>query len=357
MNIFKVVFSGLFFLLTSFLGASEGIRYSCIATWSQVVHVLEVDPALYEIKPIKALDSCLGRESVVSIAERYKAIAAVNGGFFSIGGSLDGRACGALKIDNWYALPFKPRGCIGWSSDKQAPIFDKIMAFIRCDSDKTSFAVHGLNRSRKEGEAILFTSVFNRTTLTYPDGEELIIRNNIIERVVKDCGSSVIPSDGYVLSIQKHHPLYDMLREGSSVVFTTQIDSPREWGNLDYIVGGTPLLIHHCKRISDFESELVVPGFIHNRHARTAVGLLPSGSWIFVVVDKTGLFDGMTLHELADFMESLGCVEALNLDGGGSSTIIYDHLLRNTPHGDEDEALNQKSIRRVSDAIVMIPRY
>lgn len=354
MSTIKILFSLFFFAIISLLFSSEGIDYLCINSWIQSIHILEVDPSLYEIKPIKAVDNGIGRESVLSIAERYQAKAAVNGGFFSIGGVLDGKACGALKINNWYALPFKPRGCIGWSSKTQEPIFDRLMVSICCHCDLRSFILDGLNTVRKEGEAILFNSAFNRTTLTYPDGEDLIIRNNIVEEIVS--GSSLIPTDGYVLSIQRNHPLYGMISVGMNIAFDIQVESQissKEWSDLDYIVGGTPLLIHHRNKIFDFEAELTRPVFITNRYARTAVGVLPSGHWIFVVVDKTGLFDGMTIYELADFMEKLGCINALNLDGGGSSTIIYDHVLKNSPHGDEDEDLNQKNIRRVSDAIVI----
>lgn len=355
MNTIKTLFS-IFFLVASFLlFSSEGIDYLCINSWIQTIHILEVDPSLYEIKPIKAVDNGIGRESVHSIAERYQATAAVNGGFFSIGGLLDGRACGALKINNWYALPSKPRGCIGWSSKTQEPVFDRLVVTIYCQHDLGSFIVDGLNTVRKEEEAILFNSAFNRTTLTSPDGEELIIRNNLIEAIER--GSSPIPTEGYVLSIQKHHPLYGMLRVGMTIKFDIKAESQtsvKDWNDLDYIVGGTPLLIHHYTKVADFEAELTRPTFITSRYARTAVGVLPNGHWVFVVVDKTGLFDGMTLYELADFMEKLGCVDALNLDGGGSSTIIYDHVLKNSPYGDEDE--NQKSIRRVSDAIIITPK-
>jgi exopolysaccharide biosynthesis protein len=84
---------------------------------------------------------------------------------------------------------------------------------------------------------------------------------------------------------------------------------------------------------------------------------LPNGHWIFVVVDKTGLFDGMKICELADLMVNLGCVHALNLDGGGSSTMVYEGAVKNSPQGDEDEEAGQHVVRRVSDAIIVVPKY
>jgi hypothetical protein len=67
----------------------------------------------YEINPTKALDNGIGRKSVLSISNHCGALGSINGGFFSIGGSFDGKACGTLKIHDWYGLPIEPRGCIG----------------------------------------------------------------------------------------------------------------------------------------------------------------------------------------------------------------------------------------------------
>ena len=57
----------------------------------------------------------------------------------------------------------------------------------------------------------------------------------------------------------------------------------------------------------------------------------------------------MTLEELARFMHSLGCSQALNLDGGGSSTFYFEGKVRNSPSDLGKE-------RPVSDAIVFIER-
>ena len=354
----------IFLLLFSSLFAREGIEYSQREIFSyfyldnQVIHILEIDPDLYEIKPVKAVDSGIGRESVLSLAKRHGALAAINGGFFSIGGTLDGKACGALKIHEWIALPTKHRGCIGWGP--QSPVFDRLRVYVTCDQASKTIVLDGLNCSRKEGQAILFTPLFHRTTLTGSDGEEILIQNGKITAIYRGRGSSVIPSDGAILSIQKAHPLFGKLEVGAPISYRfrvqTEFTPAQNWAHLDYIVGGTPLLIYHEEKITDFSPEETIQTFLIDRHSRTAVGLLPNGHWLFVVVDKAGVLDGMTMGELADFMESLGCVYALNLDGGGSSTMVYEGDVKNTPHGDEDEGLGREMIRRVSDAFIVIPK-
>ena len=65
---------------------------------------------------------------------------------------------------------------------------------------------------------------------------------------------------------------------------------------------------------------------------RTAVGVLADGTWVFVVSDgRTTESEGLTLYELAAYMRSLGCVTAYNLDGGGSSTMVFNGAVVNVP--------------------------
>ncbi|MBR6102223.1 MAG: phosphodiester glycosidase family protein [Ruminococcus sp.] len=65
---------------------------------------------------------------------------------------------------------------------------------------------------------------------------------------------------------------------------------------------------------------------------RTAVGITAEGHYIFVVSDgRTTESQGLSLSQLADFMKRLGCVTAYNLDGGGSSTMVFDGQLINNP--------------------------
>ena len=76
------------------------------------------------------------------------------------------------------------------------------------------------------------------------------------------------------------------------------------------------------------------------KHPRTAIGL-NSRSFYMVVVDgrQKGLSLGMYPKELARFMVLLGCTEAMNLDGGGSSTFWLEGNVRNSPCGGKERSL------------------
>ena len=86
------------------------------------------------------------------------------------------------------------------------------------------------------------------------------------------------------------------------------------------IIAGSDILVRDGKRALDNRS-----AFARNRHPRTAVGLADAGkTLVCVVVDgrDAPAALGMSLDELSDLMLSLGCSDALNLDGGGSSEMI-----------------------------------
>lgn len=71
---------------------------------------------------------------------------------------------------------------------------------------------------------------------------------------------------------------------------------------------------------------------IAGRNPRTAIGMIEPLHYVFVVVDgRTKQSAGYTFYELANVMADYGCVEAYNLDGGGSSTLYFNGKLVNTP--------------------------
>lgn len=98
-------------------------------------------------------------------------------------------------------------------------------------------------------------------------------------------------------------------------------------------VGGFPDLLDAGRRVGDLEVG-ARPSFAAARHPRTAVGYdLDSGRVWLVVVDgrQPPHSAGMTLPELAELFEALGAEEALNLDGGGSTTLVLGHEPVNRP--------------------------
>lgn len=104
-----------------------------------------------------------------------------------------------------------------------------------------------------------------------------------------------------------------------------------------------PVLIDNGDVISDFNKVKVDSNFgnrsIQNSNPRTGIGMIEKNHFVFIVVDgrSKNYSKGMTLEEFAETFSELGCVEAYNLDGGGSSTMYFDGRIVNNPLGKNKE--------------------
>lgn len=111
--------------------------------------------------------------------------------------------------------------------------------------------------------------------------------------------------------------------------------SPSIWGDIVSSVPGGPLLIRNGSRTSSrmWNDEKFSDSFIWSRHPRTAVGRTNLGDVLLVTVDgrNSGWSAGMSIPELQSFMDGLGAVDALNLDGGGSTTMTVGSSIVNRP--------------------------
>ena len=89
-------------------------------------------------------------------------------------------------------------------------------------------------------------------------------------------------------------------------------------------------------------------GRAKSSNPRTAIGRIGENHYVFLVSDgRTDESEGLSLYELAQLMEALGCTEAYNLDGGGSSAMVFEGRVVNKP------TTNGKRIseRSVSDIV------
>ncbi|MBA3238200.1 MAG: phosphodiester glycosidase family protein [Parachlamydiaceae bacterium] len=152
-----------------------------------------------------------------------------------------------------------------------------------------------------------------------------------------------------------NHSLLDC-PEGEEIAVISASTSSDEWKMLEHIVGGVPVLVRNEALVQDYSTEETLETFLTKTHSRTAVGIKKSGEWVFVVVDGRlfGLLGGMSIRALSKLMLELGCVDALNLDGGSSSTLFVEGSVMNESYGKIWE--NGKFVQAVSDAILILDR-
>lgn len=101
-------------------------------------------------------------------------------------------------------------------------------------------------------------------------------------------------------------------------------------------IGGGPTLIKNGVVTITYDEEVFWESGVglDVKNPRTAVGHTGNGHAILLVVDgRQSASEGVTLERLANIMKDLGCVEAMNLDGGGSTQMAVGHTLINRPEG------------------------
>lgn len=164
------------------------------------------------------------------------------------------------------------------------------------------------------------------------DREELKVSDQLqatVTQIIPDTASCRIPEGCFILSLATQTDYGTAMEQmkqiavGDTVTIRTAVNRGTE--NVQYAVGGDDLLVADGQALSDFTLNTA-----DKLTARTALGIREDGKVVCYTADVGNNSRGMTLPQLAERMQELGCVKAVNLDGGGSTT------LGATPPGYED---------------------
>lgn len=344
-----------------YLAVTRGHKSDAEATGPWKINLLRVDPGKIDIRIVHALDEAIGLETTSSMAARLGAIAAVNGGYFRTTGTYRGDSTGVFRADGrLISEPMDGRAAFGLikRADETRLIFGHLNFQGAIKVNGRSLGVSGINRPRSADELIIYTPEFHRTTLTAPDGVEIIVRRGRVAQLFDGQGSSVVPADGYVISASGAQRAWALknLRIGSRVQLSAALvpaetEQAGQWEQACCIVGAGPQLIKGGRVDISAAAEKIGEKFVTDRHPRTAIAKLKTGKLLFITVDgrQPGVSAGMSLVELANLLLEFGADSAINLDGGGSTTMVVDGKLVNKPS-------DQTGERAVSDAILIMQK-
>ena len=298
-----------------------------------VAHILDFDPSEFTPKLVLGGNCSIGIETVASMVKRSNAIAGFNGGFYKTGLDL-GSSIGFLLVDKTpVSNGENARGAIGWNKNSKKTQIDQLVTKIQLYIGNANIILSGFNQELKTKGINLYNHFYSRTTLTPPGTKEYLLTPDKKIRYLGDQGNNDIPRGCYVLSIEKSLPalLNAQLNVNHSISCTVypQLESEYRpvWNNFDYIIQAGPLLLKNFKECVGINNEKIPSELGKDlQKARTSIGLKNDGRWIVAVIEATATSQtkGLTLKELANFMKTLGCKDAVNLDGGGSSTIVYE---------------------------------
>ena len=348
------------------------------------INLLRLDLTKVRIDVHHAFEKAIGVEPTSEIAIRNAAIAAINAGFFRLDKSeFAGDPAGVLMIDGrLMSESERDRTTLVASNlEKQTHIFFGHYAtetWIRLGDDDRPIPLSGINRERKKGDAVIYDSGFKQkferqegdveirlgkcTRRKFDRSSDRLIDCKDVE-ILRDQSDSPKLTTEFVILMDKEFVAskavseklntFQNVRKRRIIIGTRMKDGSNYFAfteNVD-VTNGVPQLIKNSKIDITWEQEKASKSFAEMRHPRTAVAKLKDGKFLMITVDgrQPGVSVGMNLQELAEYLLSLGATDAMNLDGGGSTTMFLDGKVVNTPSDKEGE-------RKVSDAIVVTLR-
>ena len=342
-----------------------------------VIYVAEMsrqEPSLH-FEVALANSQVLGKETVRSIAKRRtqrgdrRVVVAVNGGFGVLG---DMRGYGGV-LENLHiqdgeliTQPTDTDACFGVTESGEF-LSTSVQMKANIQIGTHTLEIGCINQRRLDGcKVTLYTPRLGESTHTNRRrGKEVILSGLPLPltpnyahpyqvKTVSNNGNSTIPKDGAILWInaQEKDPSISQLNPGASGKLTVTL-SPPEWNQVRHAVGGRLRLLKNGKI-----NQMLVDKHLENkkRHApgkrsqelnlshepRTALGYNADTLFLVVADGRQPKYStGLTLYELASILIELGATEAINLDGGSSSTFVVNDEVVNQPSGrQEREVLN-----------------
>mgnify|MGYP003767976057 CR=1 FL=1 len=333
-----------------------------------VAHVVKIDLSRPEYKlklgfPQKKRNYT-ARETTSTIANRYDAppshdvLAAVNGSFFSTGIGITGTL---INSNGFIQLP---------NSSWETYIFtdartSRIERNVSSSGNKVTFAngaslaIDQVDLARADGQLVCYTMDWDTSTRTTTEGAEVILSNvsypmrpdkevmGTVTSVRTGAQSlnNVIPAGGLVLSA--HGAKASTLAANVAVG-----DQLRIYLDTNYIIynnarfgitGAGWILANGAANTAQWSN---FSDSFKGRHPRTLIGWNATHLFLVAVDGRQSFSVGMTFQEMADFMLSIGATDAINLDGGGSTTMVVNGTVRNSP--------SDGSQRAVGNAVLLV---
>jgi Phosphodiester glycosidase len=369
-----------------------------------ILHVMTIDPSSFHgrLEPHLATDIVPGKEQLTSIATRTGAIAGTNAGYFVVGpeDGTPGDLAGLSVIDG-RLISEAVNGRTDFVVTDGPTVSARVARLSTIDtiasSDGAERELDGLNRVpgliRSCGgvrgdeptqnplhdftctdlsEVILYTPDFGTTTPSGDGYEVTLDSSDVVVDAHEGQGTSV-PSGGSVLAgtdsgaqwLRDHAQVGDQITVNEQVLSGGQplcaggfgCDVFQPTAQTGVVNGGPRLLGDGAADITAYAEGFVHPGdpsfyyhFGEHRNPRTLAGVRPDGTIVLVVADGgyPDISVGLSFREEARIMQAFGARDAVNLDGGGSSTMTIGSTLVNHPSDTTGE-------RPIGDALLLLP--
>jgi hypothetical protein len=335
--------------------------------WTIDVVTVDLSRCGCEFRQVRARDSVAGREKVTSMVARQKegaaaVVAAINADFFNL---TTGESENNVVIGGeWWKGnrgTDNTRSQFGVSAEGK-PLIDRFTLHGTAIRRRAAFPVTAVNFFPRAGEqTILFTPRYGRTPVDSSRPRAELFLRRVVTRgdtavfvqvggQLKPTGGNAVPFDGAILTtVGPRATLVAQFLDGDTIRVVLRAagsrgDGPRYSPQL--LIGGWPRILRAGRNVAGEApwDEVTGSSNAEVRHPRSAIGFNRDSTQVFLVsVDgRQAASVGMTLIELADLMKDLGAWDALNFDGGGSTTLVVKGSIVNkvSDTGGEREVAN-----------------
>lgn len=296
-----------------------------IARGAWAIHTLDVDPRrCWKLEATKSGNESSGRLGTLALARAMDAAGGVNADFFSLTAPTGVPAGLFIRRGGIVTGPSqRPSFWIGHDGRPRIGTTSASGWFV---AGRDSIAISGWNRAAARGVAY-FDNQYGARTDSVPgrlyfyilEGDEAVLLDHVDSGAV-----ATIDRDKQLLAVAPNAPpaVIATLRRLTTTHAAGHVHVAVSPNGIVDAVSGNGVLVRDGAVTADVDT--VGNAGFRGRNPRTAVGIMPNGHIVLAVVDgrQPGYSDGMSLRELADLFVALGARDALNLDGGGSSTIV-----------------------------------
>ncbi|MBQ4527691.1 MAG: phosphodiester glycosidase family protein [Clostridia bacterium] len=272
------------------------------------------------LTPQNGIDTFATVENLAQTEENT--VAALNGDFFSYQGSKGFSLGIEIKDGKLLQSPINPStmATVSYADAKLAMSYLDFHIMAVAPNWQYHEVRHLNKHTSYYGDILMYTSDFNGGFSPAPGGEvaEVVVEDGKIKEFRRNQPSVKIPENGCVLVVSEGMNMFlaNNFNVGDDIKFDYYITP--DISKSEAAFGAGAMLVSDGRALTNFSH--VISGY----QPRSAIGVDESGKTAYLVaVDgRQSISRGMTMIELANLMASLGCYNAVNLDGGGSTRMI-----------------------------------
>jgi len=344
------------------LAPSVTLRIERDRTLPRDVYAVRITPGTPGVEVAPALaggtvydnSKTFGRGTVTSLVAENQAELGINADFFPLGKNYNsGDPLGLMvKAGQLVSGPYSTRAFFAWGAGGAKLGYASMKGLVQ-SSGTSNFAIDGLNQDCPQNAVVLNYESAGIAVGKLPNAVAIIKVDSstrqwglkatgTVQSVATDRTRTAVESGMIVLVGQgAGADRVSSLRVGAKVDLSLSLVGFDPAG-FEHAIGGGPVLVKDGSIAVADKSEGFPSSFADARHPRTAIGKSAAGDiWLVVTDGRSKISVGATLQEMAQIMLNLGCTDALNLDGGGSSVLsIYGAAVNRPSDGRERAVAN-----------------